>query len=495
MAIKIPSEALEQRVLQFILQNRLVKAGQKVLVAVSGGPDSVCLLQVLLKIQTELHITLHIAHLNHQLRGAESDSDAEYVARLAAKLDLPAAIEKRNVYAYQAEHRLSLEEAAREVRYAFLAQTARQVGADRVTVGHTLNDQVETILLHIIRGTGTRGLRGLQPVQTLQFAGNHLTVIRPLLEVRRQETEDYCSSLHLVPCRDSSNLSPSALRNRVRHNLLPLLQSFNPDICAALLRTGRIAGDDLAFLETAALQVRPEVLHREKDSFIIDKSAFRALAPALQRHLLRNSIHALLGTLKDIETRHIEEILEALELPAGRSISLPEGLIFSIEYNRCMLGFHPQELAPFPELTGNFDLQVPGQTEIPGWRIESAVIPSASFSNAESGYPWNNDSFTAFFDLDKVGVTIKVRARRPGDRFQPLGLDSLKKVGEFMLDAHIPQTWRNRIPVVYNQRQIIWIAGWRIDDRVRVTPETRSMLCLKMVRYTYEQPPGSGKDR
>ena len=171
---------LEQRVLQYIRENGLIHTGEKILVAVSGGPDSVSLLHILYRLQSELNISLHIAHLNHQLRGQEAESDARYVADLGRKLKIPATIENRDVSGYQAESHLSLEEAAREVRYCFLAETAQSLGMDRVAVGHTRNDQAETVLLHILRGTGTRGLRGLQPDRTLQFTGRQLTVIRPL---------------------------------------------------------------------------------------------------------------------------------------------------------------------------------------------------------------------------------------------------------------------------------------------------------------------------
>jgi tRNA(Ile)-lysidine synthase len=477
MASKKQNTTLEERVFRFIEENSLIIAGQKVLVAVSGGPDSVCLLHTLYRLQRRLKITLHIAHLNHQLRGPESEADASYVAGLAERLNLPATIEKQDVRAYQTAGRLSLEEAAREVRYLFLARTARAVGADRVAVGHTLNDQVETILLHIIRGTGTRGLRGLLACNSLQFSGHSLTVVRPLLEIKREETEEYCSRHNLAPCLDVSNLSLSLLRNRVRRELLPLLQSYNPAIFDSLLRLARLAGDDLAFLDRETSGAWQAMVGREGNTFIFAKKQFRALAPALQRQLLRRAIEGLLGTLKDIETRHIEEILEALQKPAGRQIALPEGLTFTIEYDRYLMGFNPQEVVPFPELEGEYDIAVPGETEIPGWRIEAKVVPANSFAVLP-------DSFTAGFDREKAGAVIKVRARRRGDWFQPLGMGRPKKVGEFMLDARIPKLWRARIPLIYTPRQILWVAGWRIDERVKVTPDTRRVLCLRMVRST-----------
>jgi tRNA(Ile)-lysidine synthase len=349
-----------------------------------------------------------------------------------------------------------------------------------VAVGHTLNDQVETILLHIIRGAGMRGLRGLQPTQSLQFSEAPLTVIRPLLKIARQETEDYCSQLHLTPCSDTSNFALSRLRNRVRHELLPLLQSYNPGIFESLLRTGSLAEEDLAFLESERDKAWQKIVRKVENTLILDKKEFQRLAPALQRLLLRKAMAELLGTLKDIETRHIEEIMGSLDKPAGRQITLPEGLIFSLEYERYLLGYNPQELCPFPSLTGDSEIKIPGETRLPGWKIEATVTsPAKMRESLEMG---KADNFCGCFDQDRVGRMLKVRTRLRGDRFQPLGMSQSKKVGEFMQDARIPQTWRQKIPIVYSPQQIIWVAGWRIDERVKVTQSTREVLCLKMVK-------------
>ena len=205
----------------------------------SGGPDSVCLLHILHKLRRELGITLHVAHLDHQLRGTESETDARYVADLARQLDLPSTAESRDVQSYQCRQRLSPEEAAREVRYTFLAQVADTIGTDRVAVGHTVDDHIETILMHLIRGTGTRGLRGLQPKSQWQHLVSSLTVIRPLLPVSRQEIEDYCQQYRLMPRIDTSNLSLSPLRNRIRQQLVPLLQSYTRE--QTKLYSGRLA--------------------------------------------------------------------------------------------------------------------------------------------------------------------------------------------------------------------------------------------------------------
>lgn len=244
----------EGRVIDFIREQNLISAGDKLLVAVSGGADSVCLLNILARHRDALGVELHVAHLNHQLRNAESDADAAYVSNLARKLGVPVTIERRDVAAYHDRNGGSLEESAREVRYGFLADVAGMLGISKIVTGHTCDDHIETILLHLLRGTGTTGLRGLQARSILPCGKNtgRFELLRPLLEVTRQETVDYCRRHRLAPRSDSSNESLSFLRNRVRLELLPVLRSYNTGIDRALLRLADIAGDDISFIEQQA---------------------------------------------------------------------------------------------------------------------------------------------------------------------------------------------------------------------------------------------------
>ena len=468
----------QQKVLRFIKRHSLIAGGDKLVVAVSGGPDSVCLLHILWKLREELGIGLHAAHLNHQLRGGESDADASYVAELADRLGIPATIESRDVRAYQAEHRLSLEEAAREVRYAFLARTTAATGATAVAVGHTADDHVETIIMHLLRGSGTRGLRGLLPVKRWQLEGKALIIVRPLLELTREETTAYCRKHRLNPRTDTSNLSKEPFRNRIRHQLLPELREYNPQVAEALLRNARLAADDIAFIDSEVERLWDKVAQIEKDSVIIRKDEFLTLPSALQRHLLRAAVEKLLGDLKDIEAGHIEDIMNALNKPAGKAIGLPGGLTFTIEYERYVLSTDVSSLCPFPPLEDEAPLNVPGRTEIPGWNIMAALLPPSRTGEAGA----NDADFTAWLDFTITGDKLTVRRRRNGDRFQPLGMEQPKKLNEFMINARIPRNWRRCIPIVCSSQQIIWTVGYRIDARARVTPDTQQILRLEFIR-------------
>jgi tRNA(Ile)-lysidine synthase len=460
--------SLAERVLGFIQKHQLVAEGEKLVVAVSGGADSVCLLHILTNLQ--LKIKLHIAHLNHQLRGADSDADAEYVSDLARKLGIPCTIEKRDVKGYQKEQRLSLEEAAREVRYRFLAQVAKSIGSERAAAGHTKDDHIETILMHLIRGSGTRGMRGLQPSTLWQPGAESLIIVRPLLEISHRETEEYCRQHKLTPRLDASNLSLSPLRNRVRQQLMPLLESYNPAIAEALLRTGRIADDDISFLDEQVARFWDEVIRQEGKSLILDKATFEPLPAPLKRYLLRAAVERLLGSAKDIEMRHIEEMMSLADKPAGKKLNLPRGLTFSVEYDRYLLTPDLAALSPLPPLEGELPLNIPGETRLPGWRVEATIV-----KREEMG---EKDEYTAYLDLAKSGEKLTVRARKKGDRFQPLGLSQAKKLGEFMIDAKIPQAWRGRVPLVCTGEQILWVVGWRLDERAKVGAETKRVLRL-----------------
>jgi len=512
---------LESKVLDFIQRYSLIPRKELVVVGVSGGADSVCLLHVLAKWRKRLGIRLHIAHLNHQLRGVESEADAEYVSNLAGSLGIPSTIDRQDVAAYRAKKNCSIEEAARELRYAFLARVAREVGARRIATGHTRDDQVETILMHILRGTGITGLCGLAPCSPMMYDSqgmsspaspmslrdspsslrakrSNLLVIRPLLDITRAETASYCQEHQLESRIDSSNLSPSFFRNRLRLHLLPLLRQYNPSIDQALLRLADIAKEDNAFIEQQASGLWDEVARQENNTIYLDKKQVAGLPIALQRHLLRAAVTKLAGDVRDIEASHIEAARSLLNKPASKRIPLPHGLICQGGYNELVIASPPSVIAseakqsqfppcPFPPLPGKFPLKVPGKTVFPGWKVIASIVRERMASPSSRGAPSTSErtyqsNLVAHFDFHKTGTKLFVRQRRPGDRFQPLGMNMPKKLYEFMVDAKIPRSWRNHIPIVCSPRQIIWVAGWRIDDRVKTTKASKEILRLEFIR-------------
>ncbi len=501
---------IELGVMSFLRRNSLIQSGENMVVGVSGGADSVCLLRMLAGWQNEFDIKLHVAHLNHQLRGAESEGDAKYVADLAHRLDIPVTIGKRDVAAYRSRRNCPIEEAARELRYDFLTKVACDVGARRVAIGHTKDDQVETVLMHILRGTGISGLCGLEPLAPIPLGRSGLkaqnlglVVIRPLLDISRQETLDYCQERQLRPRFDSSNLSVSLLRNRLRLELIPLLEKYNPSVGQALLRLAKIAKDDSSFIEQQALQLWDELSRQEKDAVYLDKKQIGSLPAALQSRLIRLAVDRVLGDTRDIEASHIGAIRGLLAKPAGREVSLPHGLICQSGYDEVVIASQSDvpcwingggEWGSLPMLQGEFPLNVPGETSLPGWQVIASITPGEVASLSLRGtFPLprretikvrveSRSNLAAELDLDKVGTELFVRQRQPGDKFQPLGMKMSKKLQDFMVDAKIPLSWRQHIPLVCSPRQTIWVVGWRIDEGVKITEATKEILHIEFHR-------------
>ena len=470
------ASSLEKRLLSFIREYGLVSGNEKVLVAVSGGPDSVCLVHLLNSIKDELNIQLHIAHLDHGLRGEESEAEAHYVSGLAEKLAIPITVEKRDAGEWGKANKISLEEAAREVRYKFLDEIAREVGASRVAVGHTRDDQVETTLMHYLRGAGIQGLRGLRPAAPLPYSSKEdgIWVIRPLLALNRQETVSCCHDYGLQPCVDSSNKDTKFLRNRIRLELIPLLRQYNPEIDNALVRLADLAGEDADFIDEQASAVCSQVTTREGGMTCLDSGKVRGLPLALQRRIFRIVLGQSYGSLKDVEATHVDSLVRLLFGNTGKCIHLPDGVLATNERNRMVISDPGASVCPWPLLDTSYSLKVPGETMVPGWRVTADII--------NENFYREDDIFSASFDLAKTGRTLFVRGRKPGDRFHPLGMMHSRKLQDFMVDSSIPRTWRDTVPIVCSPSQIIWVVGWRMDDRVKVTTSTEGVLRLEFHR-------------
>ena len=437
------------------------------MVAVSGGPDSVCLLHVLSSLVDELGLTLHIGHLDHGLRGKESFDDSEYVASLSERLQIPVTVGHADVKAYQASTGMTLEEAAREVRYSFLSEVCQSAGAGYIVTGHTRDDNVETILLHLVRGSGTRGLVGLRPLTTREIDGDEVTIVRPLIDITRDETVGYCRDFALEPRTDSSNLELSPLRNKIRLKLLPMLAVYNSNISDALLRMSSSAASELDYLDRQLEDIWDNIVTIEGDVMTLDREGLAGVHPALKRHLLRACLQKLPGGLKDIESVHVEDMLDLLDKPAGRRIDLPRGLVFEAGYGGYLLGPEAGLDNPGPRLNGEYILNIPGTTDLPGWKVAIEVVKAMDT---------DDNPLTAFVDIGSAPKPLIVRTWKNGDHFQPLGMGAEKKLGEFMIAARIPRDLRRNIPLVVSASGIVWLVGFRLDERYKVAPESKRIL-------------------
>ena len=473
------SSDLARVVSAFVKAHGIADRPGPLVVGVSGGPDSACLLHLLASARKKLGLSLHVAHLDHGLRGAEAEADAAYVARLAADLGVPATVEKRDVRDHRRSRKgLSLEMAAREVRYAFFADVMRAQNASTLALAHTAADQAETVLLHILRGSGLGGVRGLRPTGPWPVRAGDMAwrVVRPLLDAPRAQTEAYCRTHRLRPRADSSNRDRSFLRNRVRWELLPFLRRYNPRIDRALSRLARAAGDDLDYLDERVAEAWPAVVRPDGiGGLVIDARGFARLPASLQRHICVRALEEALGPSAEgqgVTAAYVDAMMGVLRKPAGRSLRLPDGLVLSVEYGGLVLGRAPESRSPYPPLAGEHPLRVPGETHLPGWRVTARVVAREEVRALPTGWQ-------AALDHDAAGDALVVRARRPGDRFQPLGMADVKKLQDCLVDAKVPRLWRGRIPLVCSERGVLWVVGWRIGERVKVTERTRRVLLLE----------------
>lgn len=429
-------------------------------VAVSGGPDSLALLHALARTRRETSLGLHVAHLDHGLRGEESEADAAFVSKTCRGLGIDLTSDAVDTGAYRRTHRLSLEDAARRLRYGFLARVAAAQGARAVALGHTLDDQAETVLMNIVRGTGLTGLRGMSESTTRTIDGADVLLFRPFLHgVSRSDTEGYCEALGLEPRHDSSNSSSLMLRNRIRREVMPSLARINPQIRDAVLRLSASARRDLDHVERSVDAAWADVVEEQGASTSIDRAAFAGLDDSIGAHLVRRVVGLAADGLSDLELGHVDEMLDLLQGPAGRSLDLPGGLVFSVGYRTAQVGPSGLDTCPLPPLEKETDLAVPGETPVGAWRVVTEV--GGDPDDAQAG------AISASIRYSAARGGLRVRGRRPGDRFQPQGMAGTKKLQDFMVDSRIDRSWRDRIPLVVGEDGIAWVVGWRLAEWAR----------------------------
>ncbi|HEY74741.1 MAG TPA: tRNA lysidine(34) synthetase TilS [Thermoflexia bacterium] len=486
-----------RRVQEFIRRHSLLSPGDAVVVGVSGGPDSLCLLHLLVRLREEYHLRLHVAHLHHGARGEEADADAAFVADLARRWGLPATIAKKDVPAIARAHKLAFEEAARRVRYAFLARVAGDVGASKIAVGHNADDQAETVLMHFLRGAGPAGLRGMLPVTPLSdyrllepVADGPLPsplplLIRPLLDVPRAGIEAYCAAYGLEPRFDRSNLDTTYFRNRLRHELLPLLETYNPNIRRRLCHTAHVVAADYALLEELRDRAWDEVVQEETEQAVVfDRAGWRDQPLSLRRALIRKAAYHLRPTLRDVDFVHVEDARRvAEEGTTGAQATLPGGLMLTVGYDTLTIaeaGYEPPPEGPTMPPGVETEVALPGITPLPeaGWALEAEILETWTLEEVEV----NPDRWTAYLDADRLEKPLVLRTRRSGDRFRPQGMGGHgPRLTDWMINAKVPRAWRDRLPLLVAGGEVVWVCGWRVAETAIVGPETRRVARFRFV--------------
>jgi tRNA(Ile)-lysidine synthase len=459
---------LEKRVAGFIARRGVLRHGERIIIGVSGGPDSTALLCLLSLLRSRFRLRLTAAHFDHRLRSLdEASGDRAFVERICRSLRVPLVIGRGDTKRRASREGESIEEAARNLRYAFFGREAKAAGATAVAIGHTLDDRAETVLLHLIRGSGLDGLAAMPPRSPWPF-GEGPDIARPLLDLSREEVERYCAELGVEPRRDPSNDLPVATRNRVRNELMPVLRSFNPRAAEALARLADSVTGDSDLLESLAAaefqRLRKTATSRR---VVLARQGLAGLPMPVAVRVLRLSANAIGARPETVHLRRATEVLAAargrVSIPGGLIAVGPDAVVLSREEaRRAQTGAQPRQL------------DIPGGAWFGGWAIEAV--------RAERDAARPRDPLAALLDVDAIDGPLVVRSRRPGDRLRPLGLGGSKKLQDILVDAKVPSGERDSVPIIADRLGIVWVAGQCIDERVAVSGKTRRVVRLRARR-------------
>lgn len=435
-----------------IRRRRLFKPDDTVIVAISGGADSTALLDMLSRLRGYT-LSLIAAHLNHCLRGNDSDADEEYCRQLAAHYAIPFESGRIDVRELAESGQLNLEDAGRRARIIFLEEIRNKYAAATVVLAHHADDQAETVLMRLLRGSGMTGLSGMA-------CRNDRGYVRPLLEITRSEIEQYLRGRGLGWREDTSNSDTAYLRNRIRHELLPLLEEYNPAIRSCLVRTASLLGDDEALLIELTEQTFIRLFRIEEGKILCSVTQLRALSPALRRRVLRHAFKQMTGSLEWVGQRHIRAICNVIDSdrPNAR-LALPQKVTLAREYDSLLFEQTPEAS---PDSAPDLLITAPGYYLLP-------TGGSLTIEISEPPTDFNTPSTSeVFFDLDKNPFPWQVRTFLPGDRIIPFGMSGRKKVKDIFIDQKIPLSERKNIPLLFCGTNLIWIAGGCVSELCRI---------------------------
>jgi len=472
------------KIIETLTLNCQVSPNLPLLVAVSGGPDSLCLFDCLLR----LGYFVILAHMDHQLR-PESAREADQLGEMARQTNIPACFGKADVAEFANTYRISIEEAARTIRYKFLFDQALHHDAQAVVTGHTANDQVETVLMHLLRGSGSNGLCGMAYRSLPNYWSGSIPLVRPLLGTWRKDILEYLQERRLVPFEDATNQDMRFYRNRIRHELIPLLESYNPGFCHRLWQTARIIREDRVVLEPVLDSAWKTCLSEDGQmGLLLDLDALRGQPTAIQRYLLQRAARQLRPELDNLDTASLERACTFIrQPPISKHAVWIGGLNLQIITDKLLITggetLLPGELGLLPQFTGNNPLQVnlQGRTAIAeNWFLEAEILTGIqpALSKAEQ----NADPFQAWIDLNSIYNDLHIRKRQAGDFILPLGLNGHKiKISDLMINLKVPRQARKNWPIITSGDQIVWIPGLRLAEPFKLNRDSQSAVFLRLV--------------
>jgi tRNA(Ile)-lysidine synthase len=463
-------EELFQKIKRIIEKYFMLSGRERLLVALSGGPDSVCLLHVLNKLKEEFEVDLAALYVDHGLRPEEVAREKKFCENLCSKFSVSFLTKSIDVKSYAKENKLGMQEAARELRYRVFEETARELDAQKIALGHTADDQAETLIMRLLRGTGPAGLSGIPPVRG--------KFIRPLIEVQRKEIEQYLGEEKIDFIIDSSNLKKDYLRNEIRLSLMPWIKEINPNIADTLSRTASIFREEERYFDILVAKTLMKLMSRKTNSRIeLFLSPLAAMEKIVLRRTLRRAIDETAG-LRGINFIHIEDIIELVKRgKPGDRLYLPHGIRAIKAYSTLTLASEP------PLRLNSYTLNVPGEIILKeaGVLIHASLGETQDFEEPSQSVREDADFKTsATFDAERLIFPLIIRSREKGDFFYPLGFGKKKKLQDFFVDEKVPRDERDAVPLIVSGDDIVWVVGYRGDDRFKVTDETKRVLKLEV---------------
>nr|WP_207738500.1 tRNA lysidine(34) synthetase TilS [Clostridium sp. D46t1_190503_E9] len=459
------------KVKDFIIKNDLIQDGDRVLVALSGGPDSVCLLHILYKLRNSLNIDIGAAHVNHMLRGQDAFNDEEYAKKICEEFNIDFYSKRINIDEIAKEKSISHEMAGREERYNFFDFIKNTHNYSKIAVAHNSNDQAETVIMNMMRGAGIEGLCG---IRSKRKGG----IIRPILCLSRDEIENYCEDNNLNPRIDKTNLENIYSRNKVRLDILPYMKdNFNKDIIETLNRMTNLLQIDNDFIEKQCNNSYKKYCNNKNNHIVISKEAF-LLDKAIITRIIKKAFVEFTGKYNNFEMKHIYEVIELAKNSTNKKNDLPNGIVAENVYGDIYLknkSYDKKEYEEKEVLIGKDQLNK-YTSEFNKYNIDFKVIKD------KNNIEFSNNVLIKYFDYDKIKEKLIVRERKNGDKIIPLGMKGSKKLKDVFIDLKVPFEERDEIPILCFDNEIAWIVGYKVSDKFKITKETKNIIKITFIR-------------
>jgi tRNA(Ile)-lysidine synthase len=464
-----PVKQVLDTVASAIREYNMIEPGHRVICAVSGGPDSMCLLDSLHVLSSEMGFSLYVAHLHHHMRGEQADKDAQLVVDFATSRDIPVEVGHAEVFKLADTLKVGVEEAGRIARYDFFFRLMKQIGAHRIALGHNMNDQAETVIMRLVRGAGTQGLAGIPPVNG--------PVIRPVIQVPRALIEEYCRQRNLPVITDVYNLDLKYTRNLVRYKIIPgLADMLNPSLIETLAKTAKVLRWDADFLEEQAEAAFLNASMKEGRVTLVSEESLQVLPKAIGSRVLEKAWQECTGETDSLEMSHILRLLEGSE----DTLSLP-GKVTAHRYQG-YISFYP----PPPEDV-DIKIQVPGQTFVPqlGLCVKTRILKNPGGEDRRSRFTQQKSFFMlelkAWADYNKCEGEIRLRTRRTGDRIAPLGMQGNEKtVKDLLISMRVPRYYRSFVPIFVSGDKLVWVGGFRLSEQFKVGADSCKIIEIEI---------------